>query len=690
MTPSLAALLAQAVAAHRAGNLKDADALYDRVLKADRANADALNLKGVIATTRGDHAAALALLDRAARAAPATAEIHANRGNTLAALGRADEALAAYREATRLKPAHLEAWLNAGALFHRAGRLEDAAATFRAAAGTCPDARVFYNLGQCLRELPAPDGDARKTHLEEAAAAFRSALAADGGYLPARIALSAAQAALGDYPAAIATLEAALEREPDRGRKREHLNNLGELYRKAGRREDAVATLRLALSLDPADATVRYNLALSLAKAGNADEAEALYRALIADTPSFLKAYVNLANLLRDQNRDAEAIAVLERALDLDPGLAEAYTNIGACLADRGWLFAAILQHHKALALKPADPGTSLNFAVNLLRLGRFTEGWPPYENRFGAHDQHDARPPPPPFWHGEDLRDKSVLVWTEQGLGDEILYASMIPDLASRAGRCRIECSKRLVPVFARSFPGILVTAWESPDRHAGSTADADVQVAAGSLGRYLRPSFASFPARSGYLKADPAMTARLRADYLARAGGKKIVGLAWRSANARLGAGKSAALASYDPILAVPGCFFVNLQYGDCDAEIADALTRTGVGIFQDPAVAHVADIDAAFAQAAAMDLVVTTSNTAAHMAAAQDVPTWIMLPHAKGVLWYWFERREDSPWYPSVRLFRAAANMEAWDSGVALRVAETLAKSAASRVLRPGETP
>lgn len=686
---SLAVLLNQAVAAHRAGNLAGADALYDKVLKADRGNADALNLKAVIASARGDHAGALGLLERAVKAAPAMADVHANRGNALAAMGRGDEALTAYREAIRLRPAHLEAWLNAGALFHRAGRIAEAVGIFRAAAKACPEARVFYNLGQCLRELPAPDESARKAVLEEAAGAFKDALSLNPAFTPAQVARSATLAELGDCGEAITSLEAALARETDGGRKREHLNNLGELYRKDGRLDRAIALLREALALDPRDATVRFNLALSLATAKENAEAEAIYRALIADTPDLLKAYVNFGNLLRDQKRDREAIAVFEQALDRDPALAEAYTNIGACLADRGWLFAAALEHHKALSLKSADAETRLNFAVILLRQGRFAEGWPPYENRFGAFEQHDARPAPPAYWQGEDLRDKSVLVWTEQGLGDEILYASMIPDLIARAGRCRIECSKRLVPVFARSFPGIPVTGWENPDTPTQPNSDVDVQVAAGSLGQYLRPSFDSFPKRRAYLTADPARVAQLRADYEARAKGKKIVGIAWRSGNARLGADKSATLADFAAVLTTPGCIFVNLQYGDCRAEIADLRARLNVEVFQDPAVDHIADIDAAFAQAAAMDVVISTSNTAVHLAAAQGIPTWVVLPHAKGVLWYWFARREDSPWYPAARLFRAPADVDPWAAGAAPQVAGALRALVSARSLR-SETP
>lgn len=687
--PPLAVFLNQAVAAHRAGDLSAADHLYDKVLKIDRNNADALNLKGVIATTRGAYAQALALLDRALKCAPGLADIHANRGNALSALGRGDDALEAYGQAVRLKPTHLEAWLNSGTLFHRAGRRRDAAATFRAAAKACPDVRVFYNLGLCLREFGEASGADARELLDEATKAFARAVALNPSFAPAQIAYSAALSGDRDYGKAIDHLQAAIALTAGAGdqERRELLNNLGELFRKDGQLERAVSTLREALGLGPGDKIIRYNLALSLAAQGETAQAEEIYLGLIANDETFLKPYINLGNIYRDQGRGFEAIALFERALRRDPTLAEAYTNIGANFADRGWLFAAVLQHHKALTLKPADAQTGLNFAVNLLRLGRFQEGWPYYDHRFDLGDP-PGRPPPPEQWQGEDVSSQSVLIWTEQGIGDEILYASMIPDMAARAGRCGIECSKRLVPVFERSFPGIPVMGWEDSDRMVFPSGEFDVQIAAGSLGRHLRPSFESFPRRTslpgGYLKADPVLTARLRAVYEARAKGRRIVGLAWRSRNDKLGPRKSARLLNLAPILRTPGCFFVNLQYGDCSAEIAEAQARLNVEIFQDPAVDAVADVDAAFAQVGAMDLVITSSNSAAHIAGALGVAAWIMLPHAKGVLWYWFARRNDSPWYPSATLFRAAppeqsenGGEEAWESRLAVRVADALAR-------------
>jgi tetratricopeptide (TPR) repeat protein len=673
--------LNQAVDAHRTGNLDAADRLYDRILKIDRNNADALNLKGLVMSARGDHTQALAFYDRGLKTAPAFADLHANRGNALAALGRGDEALTAFGQAVKLKPGHLEAWLNAGTLFHRAGRFKEAVTTFRAAAAACPDVRVFYNLGMCLRDLAAqPDEDAQ-THRDEAVAAFARAVILDPSFAPAQIAQSAALAVAGVYDKAITHLLSAiaLKAAASDQEKRELLNNLGELFRKNRQLDRAIDTQRQALLLGPDDRTIRYNLALTLAAAGDIGEAEEIYLRLIESDPSFLKPYINLANIYRDRNRTGDAIRLCERALDVDPALHEAYTNIGANFADRGWLFAAVLLHHKALSFSPADPESGLNFAVNLLRLGRFHEGWPYYDSRFELLNPPN-RATPPKMWEGEDVGGKSVMIWTEQGIGDEILYASMIGDMVKRSGRCVIECSQRLVPIFARSFPGVAVAGWEYSQRPASPTETIDVQIAAGSLGRYLRPDFASFPRQKSFLRADPAATAKLRSAYEARANGRRIVGLAWRSKNETIGPAKSARLVNLAPILTTPGIFFVNMQYGDCDGEIKEVRETLGVEIHQDPAVDALENLDAAFSQAAAMDLVITSSNSAAHIAGAQGAPVWIMLPHAKGVLWYWFAHRADCPWYPSARLFRTPTETvsEPWETGLAHTVAAALADS------------
>jgi hypothetical protein len=212
-------------------------------------------------------------------------------------------------------------------------------------------------------------------------------------------------------------------------------------------------------------------------------------------------------------------------------------------------------------------------------------------------------------------------------------------------------------VPVFARSFPTFEILGRPDNTVPTTSPAGADVQISAASLGQFVRPSFASFPNHGGYLRADATKTEQCRARYLATHPGQRLVGLSWRSVNAVFGQSKSLTLTDLAPILRTPGTTFVNLQYGDCSADLEKVRTELGVNVIQDTTIDPLRDLDGFCAQAAAMDLVITTSNTTAHTAGALNVPVWVLLPPAKGALWYWFVGREDSPWYPSARLLRTA---------------------------------
>jgi ADP-heptose:LPS heptosyltransferase len=181
------------------------------------------------------------------------------------------------------------------------------------------------------------------------------------------------------------------------------------------------------------------------------------------------------------------------------------------------------------------------------------------------------------------------------------------------------------------------------------------DYQTSSLDLGRWLRPDFAHFPKRAAYLAPDTGMVAAFREKYAPlRAGGKRLIGLSWKSRSAFTGAEKSLALAEWQPILDTADCAFISVQYGAEAGELAAAL-RTGHVIHHDATVDSLKDLDTFAAQLAALDLVISVSNTAVHVAGALGVPTWVIVPEGKGGLWYWFERSDATPWYPSIRLFR-----------------------------------
>lgn len=242
---------------------------------------------------------------------------------------------------------------------------------------------------------------------------------------------------------------------------------------------------------------------------------------------------------------------------------------------------------------------------------------------------------------------DARVLAWGEQGIGDRILLAGMLADLHEAAGDVAVETEPRLVPLLARSFPALEILAEGEPPAGSGFMS----QIALGALGQHFRKQPDAFPSRSTYLRADPARTAALRHRYTI-APDRLLIGISWCSRNAAFGRFKSVGLAEWAPILAVPGVTFVNLQYGDTHDERSRI---EAPHILHDATIDPLRDLDGAASQIAAMDLVITTSNTTAHMAGALGIETWTLLPSGPGLLWYWFQDREDSPWYPSMRLFR-----------------------------------
>jgi hypothetical protein len=244
------------------------------------------------------------------------------------------------------------------------------------------------------------------------------------------------------------------------------------------------------------------------------------------------------------------------------------------------------------------------------------------------------------------------LLVWGEQGVGDEILHASMLRDLASEPISVTLECDARLEPLFVRSFPEVRVV-----KRSVSAPLDIDefdVQCPLADLGGRYRNSLDAFPAHAGYLKPDAARAAEMR-EWIGKhsGGGKRVIGISWRSKNPSLGRAKTLAIEDWVPILNVPDITWVNLQYGNVAAELSE-LEKHGIDVLQYVGLDTFNDIDGVAALAAACDLVLTVSNVTAHIAGALGKPVWQLLPRNRGRMWYWFFGHSDSPWYPSMRIF------------------------------------
>ena len=509
----------------------------------------------------------------------------------------------------------------------------------------------------------------------EAEAKYRKALRDEPNNANAHNLLGTLLLQRGETALAARSLNRALQLGPDSV---EIHVNLSVAYQNLEQHAEAVESARRAVALNSENADVQCNLGLALTGFGDHQGALAAYKDYLRIKPGEPRAHAAVGNAHLALGDVDAAVNAWEDALAIDPCYTQAHVGIAEALSVKGWSSGSRVLLENALAIAPNDPNVQKRLGLLLVQLGDLARGWALQDKgRFLTEKERVIRrPEPPPYWTGEELTGKRILIWTEQGPGDEILHASMIPDLVTRGGVCTIECSKRLVPVFARSFPGVPVFGYKTSKIAVTSASDFDYQIAVASLGCFFRGDFSAFPRHHGYLRADADKTARFRKTYEQRANGRRIVGLSWRSAGRQRV--KSTDLLNFAPILKTPGVWFVNLQYGDCREDLATVREKLGVEIFNDDSVDSLKDLDTFFAQVAAMDLVISSSNTTVHVAGAQDIPVWMLLHHGRGAPYYWFVGREDSPWYPSARIFRSlTADMEAWEIEPTQRIAATLAK-------------
>ena len=425
---------------------------------------------------------------------------------------------------------------------------------------------------------------------------------------------------------------------------------LARAAKRENRLDDAMHLLDTAIQSDGSCYQAFNARGMILASRGEPASAESSYREAIRLKPDFGEAYNNLGTAVRRQGRGIEAHNYYQRANELLPKNIDVLQNIAANLTEINRLEQAVSYFDELIELSPNAPKGLQGKAHALLSAGRFREGWPLLWWRHGVQ-ANDWRPSEEvlPRWSGQELSGTSVLVWTEHGLGDEILTASIFPDLLSVAKHVTIVCTTRLVSLFARSFPRAHVI--DQSGLGALALSQFNFQLSLSELGAAFRNTIEDFSRQKAFLIVDRVKSENLRLKYQALVG-QKLVGISWSSANPEFGNLKSLRLSEFVMALEHSAELLVSLQYGDCAAEIDNLKSASGLKILRDPTVDSMNDIDGFAAQVAAMDLVVTVSNTTAHVAGALGVPALLLIPYSRGRLWYWIRALEQCPWYPSVQ--------------------------------------
>lgn len=424
-------------------------------------------------------------------------------------------------------------------------------------------------------------------------------------------------------------------------------------FREAGMNEAALQLYAQLEASQGANPAFLNNYANALDAAGQREKALAVISRAVASDATNIDLLVTQAGIERHSGNNEAARTTLEKALALDPEHGVAKVNLAEVLTDLGDVQGSLHWQRKALDQMNDNPMLRHNLSQTLFKLGQFEEAWQLYEARFENMPDGNPRVRPRavkwPRWDGKPLPSGKLLVWMEQGVGEEILYASLLNDAARAAGvPVVVECEPRLAPLFKRSFPHVQVVP------RGQNTVDEDIgiaaHIAAASLGGLFRNMLGAFPKHKGYLQEDAVQVAGLKEKYGHE--GKKIIGLSWRSKPRRYADNKSIPLSLFVPLMKRMNAQFVSLQYGDVGQEIEEARAQ-GANIMHDGNVDPLQSLEAFAAQVAACDEVITVSNTTAHMAGALNIPARVLLPLGVDAPHHWFYGQGTSPWYPSLRL-------------------------------------
>lgn len=509
------------------------------------------------------------------------------------------------------------------------GRLEEAVAAYDSALALQPGSLVTqFNRANALQAL------GRHAEAVEAYDLLLSAAPDDPGAYNNR---AVSLAAMGRQAEALASCDAALALRPDSA---DALNNRGNALAALGRRDEALASIDRSLALRPGEAAVWSSRGRVLLHSNRREEALASFREAVRLRPHDASTLCDEGVALQALGRHAEALAVFAAAEAADPKSVAAITNHANALVAFARHQEALARYAQALELSPDDPDVLWNMGLARLALGDYDAGWPLYEQRLRIPSMQ--RPPQPtdaPRWDGrEDVRGRSVLLHAEQGFGDAIQFVRFARELAARGARVTLACAPVLQRLFTRAEG---VSAVVVPGRDGLPAFDFHLPLM--SMPAALGTTLASLPP-APYFSADPALV-QAWSDRLPRG---RRVGLVW-SGNPDFPAAREKACPPQllAPLVATEGCRFTSLQTGAARQEVA------ALG----PGVMDAADGLGDFADTAALvqslDLVITIDTAVAHLAGALGKPVWILLPFVPD--WRWLVGRTDSPWYPSARLYR-----------------------------------
>ena len=657
------------------GRFDEAAATLRQLLTSEPHNAHALHLLGITVGKMGVPAEAVELISKAITLQPANPLMHTNLGHALAELGRNAESVAAYDQALALRPDLTPAHQGRAAALLRLGQPQEALTSLTHALRLAPDdARVHNGLGAALQQL-GRSADALP-HLERA-------VTLQPRYADAYHNRSLVEMSLGRYTQALASVERALETQPGHaallagrgnallalGRGHEALGCYDESLALApavvgvhhqrglalltlGRYSEALASFERALALAGEDFAVHFHRGVALALLERHEEALASFDRALALNPAVAQALNNRGVELGHLARPAEALADFTAAVLHQPDYTDAYANAANTLMGLARFGEALDHVARALAIDPEHAPSLWSKALIKLAQGEFEEGWPLYEARLRVTylRPYQQRSFAVPRWSGsEPLAGKTILIHAEQGLGDTLQFCRYIPLLEARGAQVVFEVPAALMKLMrSLAMRGVLLAAGEPLPPH-------DCHCPLLSLPLAFRTALDTIPGGVPYVAAAPQARDEWRARLRTLSGLK--IGLNWQG---HVGSekqpwirGRSFALGSAAPLARLAGVSLVSLQKGPAAEQRIRVEFGGALAQLTDPLDTGPEAIVETAALMQALDLVVTSDTSVAHLAGALGVPVWVVLQAVPD--WRWMLERADSPWYPSMRLYR-----------------------------------
>jgi hypothetical protein len=620
---------------HRQGKMDNAKLIYKKILEKDSNHFDALQLIALIYKQTGQHEVALIFFDKALKINKTNAAVFNNRGNTLREIKRFDDALKSYDDALRIKPDYAEALNNRGITLHEIKRFDDALKSYDDALRNKIDyADAFYNRGNALQELKL---------LDEALVSYDQAIRIKPDYAEAYSNRGVALKELKLLDEALASYDQAIRIKPDYANA---YSNRGVALQELKRLDEALASCDQAIAIKPDYADAYSNRGNALQEFKRLDEALESYDQAIAIKPDYADAFFNRGNALKELNRLDEASASYDQAIRIKPDYADAYSNRGVTLKELKRLDEALASYDQAIAIKPDYADAYWNMSLALLLCGKFDQGWASYEWRWKSKSLTETigtiRNFTQPLWLGEQsLQDKTILLYSEQGLGDTIQFSRYVHLVVKLGANVILEVQPSLVKLLkdVEGVSQILAKGEPLPEF--------DYQCPLMSLPLAFKTILATIPSSPRYIQADE----QNKNNWQAKLGEKtkSRVGIVWSGSTGHTNDHNRSLtlekIVSYLP---------THIQYICLQKEFREI---DKAALVENPHIefygSELNDFTDTAALCELMDVIITVDTSVAHLAAALGKPTWILLPFVPD--WRWLLDRDDCPWYSTAKLYR-----------------------------------